>query len=313
MGKTSTPERRDRVAFHCRACSLRFDASPGRVEDAPDETAHPWRYFAECERCGAEAEQAAWERNLMRAHAAATGPRTPEGKAASARNLEGHPTPEEAQRTRFNAMKHGLTARTATYFPAKPGKYPDCEGCEYGESCGPWEVACKKKVELFMRTHIAFQTRDPKLLTGLNADIQSNIMALMQNMLITIIRDGVSLRQPAWYYDKDGELHWVEKWDDEKKEMVPIIEINAHPLLKPLREMLQANGMTLTDLAMTPRVQEEVQEDMGNLAHQQQSREQLLEYQRRQTSALEDLSDKILRGRERLQRDPVLIEHDRDG
>lgn len=313
MGKSSTPERRDRVAFHCRACGLRFEAAPSRVDDRPEETAHPWQYFAGCERCGAEAEQAAWERNLMRAHAAATGPRTPEGKAASAKNLEGHPTPEEAQRTRFNAMKHGLTARTATYFPAKPGKYSDCEGCEYFESCGPSEVACKKKVELFMRTHIAFETRDPKLLTGLNADIQSNIMALMQNMLITIIRDGVALREPVWYHDKDGALHWVERFDDEKCEMVPIIEVSAHPLLKPLREMLQANGMTLTDLAMTPRVQEEVQDDMGTLAHQQQSREQLLEYQRRQTLALENLGDLVQRGKERLSRDPVLIEHQRDG
>lgn len=312
MEKTAPSEPLDRVAFHCRACGFRFEAPPARVEDAPEESAHPWRYFIDCEACGAEAEQAAWERNLMRAHASATGPRTPEGKAASARNLEGHPTPEEAKRTRFNAMKHGLAARTATYFPAKPGKYPDCDGCEYRANCGPSEVACKKKVELFMRTHIAFETRDPKLLTGLNADIQSNIMALMQNMLITIIRDGVALRNPAWYNDKDGGLHWVERLDPESGKMVPIVEINAHPLLKPLREMLQANGMTLTDLAMTPRVQEQVQEEMGHLAAQDQSREQLIEYQRRQTTALEDLGKLIKRGRERLARDPVLIEHESD-
>lgn len=249
----------------------------------------------------------------MKAHANATGPTTPEGKAAVTRNLEGHPTPEEAQRTRFNAMKHGMTARTATYFPAKPGKYPDCEHCQYRLDCSVANLACRKRVELFMRTHIAFDTRDPKLLTELNADIQSNIMAIMQNMLITIVADGVALRQPAWYYDKDGGLHWVEKIDPDSGEVTPVIEIQAHPLLKPLRELLAANGMTLTDLAMTPRVVESVESEMGQLDHQAQSREQLLEYSRRQTEAVEGLQALVDRGRARLARDPVLLEHDSNG
>lgn len=312
MGKT-TSERLDQVAFHCRACGERFDAAPGRVVDAPDDAAHPWRYFAACVICGEEASQAAWERNLMKAHANATGPRTAEGKAAVTRNLEGHPTPEEAQRTRFNAMKHGLAARTATYFPAKPGKYPDCDSCHYYATCGINDNACRKRVELFMRTHVAFETRDPKLLTELNADIQSNIMAIMQNMLITIVADGVALRNPAWYYDKDGDLHWVEKFDPDSGEVRPIIEIQAHPLLKPLREILAANGMTLTDLAMTPRVQEQAEEQMGRLDDQAQSREQLLEYQRRQTTAVEGLQELMKRGQARLARDPVLLEHESNG
>lgn len=311
MGRLT--ERLDRVAFHCRACGARFDAVPERVVDAPDEVAHPWLYFADCLTCGEEASQAAWERNLMKAHANATGPTTPEGKAAVTRNLEGHPTPEEAQRTRFNAMKHGMTARTATYFPAKPGKYPDCEHCQYRLDCSVADRACRKRVELFMRTHIAFDTRDPKLLTELNADIQSNIMAIMQNMLITIVADGVALRQPAWYYDKDGGLHWVEKIDPDSGEVTPVIEIQAHPLLKPLRELLAANGMTLTDLAMTPRVVESVESEMGQLDHQAQSREQLLEYSRRQTEAVEGLQALVDRGRARLARDPVLLEHDSNG
>lgn len=304
--------RLERVNFSCSRCGLRFEAVPGRVEDVPEETAHPWAYFAECTRCGDESRQVAWERNLMKAHARATGPRTAEGKAAVTKNLEGHPTPEAAARTRFNALKHGLRASTATYFPARPGKYPDCEGCEYREDCSPAWVACRKKVELFMRTHIAFDTRDPKLLTGLNADIQANIMALMQNMLITIIRDGVALRNPVWYSDKDGGLHWVEKPDEKSGEMVPVEEIASHPLLKSLREMLSANGMTLTDLAMTPRIQEEVDEEMGLLETQSQSREALLDYQRRQTSAIEGLTELIKVGRDRLARDPVLIEHEQE-
>lgn len=110
----------DQITFHCDACYRSFKAAPRRVEDEPETEHHPFRYFAVCPRCDAECEQARFERGLIKAWASATGPRTPEGKAASAKNLEGHPTPEEALRTRFNAMKHGMAAKVATYFPAKP-------------------------------------------------------------------------------------------------------------------------------------------------------------------------------------------------
>jgi len=44
----------------------------------------------------------------MKGWANATGPKTPEGKAAVRKNLAGHPTPEETRRTRFNALKRML-------------------------------------------------------------------------------------------------------------------------------------------------------------------------------------------------------------
>lgn len=44
-------------------------------------------YFCKCPVCGKEAEQASWKKAL---------------------------------RTRFNGIRHGLSAKTATYFPAKP-------------------------------------------------------------------------------------------------------------------------------------------------------------------------------------------------
>ncbi|MFN3303133.1 MAG: hypothetical protein ACK44A_05365, partial [Roseateles sp.] len=101
----------DRVNFRCGVCRSGFSARPDLVEPAPEEEHHPWRYFAACPTCGAANQpQAAWERSLLKAHQMATGPRTPEGLAASAANLAGHPTAEEALRTRFNAMKHGLNA-----------------------------------------------------------------------------------------------------------------------------------------------------------------------------------------------------------
>lgn len=106
------------VTFHCRPSNYTFKAEPARIQDDPDQEHHPFQYFAQCSYCSDEAPQAQHERSLLKAWANATGPRTAEGKAATARNLEGHPTPEEALRTRFNAMKHGLCAQEATYFPA---------------------------------------------------------------------------------------------------------------------------------------------------------------------------------------------------
>ncbi|MCW5627162.1 MAG: hypothetical protein KIT73_20765, partial [Burkholderiales bacterium] len=132
MGKHDPSRPLSEVTFSCRQCygGRTFKASPDRVEDAPEDPVHPWRYFAACPQCGAEVEQAQYERALLKAWLNATGPRTAEGKAATAANLEGHPTAEEALRTRFNAMKHGMSARVATYFPAKPDGYAHCSGCE---------------------------------------------------------------------------------------------------------------------------------------------------------------------------------------
>ncbi|WP_197481051.1 hypothetical protein, partial [Eikenella sp. NML01-A-086] len=105
----------DTVVFRCTACKHTFESAPQTVLDAPEYEWHPFAYQAACPKCGETCAQAAWHRNLMKGWANATGPKTPEGKAAVRKNLEGHPTPEETRRTRFNALKHGMNARTATY------------------------------------------------------------------------------------------------------------------------------------------------------------------------------------------------------
>jgi hypothetical protein len=118
------------VTFQCQPCKNTFEVEPERIQDAPELEHHPFRYFAECPKCFGEVEQALWERALMKAWQNATGPKSEERKAAAAKNLEGHPTPDEARRTRFNAMKNGLHARSATHFPAKPDGYSFCSGCD---------------------------------------------------------------------------------------------------------------------------------------------------------------------------------------
>lgn len=300
---------KDSINFHCGACGARFQARPARVDDAPELAHHPYAYFAECPDCGEESPQAAWERALFKAWALATGPRTPEGKAISAANLDGHPTPEEAIRTRFNALKHGLSARVATYFPARPGKYPHCEGCEYLETTCAEHVACLKRMELFMRHHVAFDSGDPVLLNELRGDTQAGLQALINDMIFTIAADGGPRIKELQWYHHEGKSY-LAKWTDKSGAVHNIYELKAHVLLRPLIDFISKNNMALGDLSMTPQGRDEQDMIEGHLAGQQQGRENLLDHTRRQTSALEGMREMIERSQEKTKRDPILIEHE---
>lgn len=303
------------INFHCGHCNWAFAAEPGRIEDAPELEYHPFRYFADCELCGHESHQAAWERNLFKAWANATGPKTRDGKAMVAKNLEGHPTPEEALRTRFNAMKHGVFARTATYFPAKPGQYAACQDCELRETICPSQTACLKKTELFMKHHIAFESRDPAMLMEMHSDRQSAVAALIDDMICNIMRDGgTAIRSPEWYYDKDGGFHLASYVDENTGKTVTLTKTEAHPLLKPLMDFLNKNAMTLADLEMTPKAKDEQEALEGFIDAQEKNADQTgsLEYQKRISGQLDELRSLIQTSREKTRRDPVLIEHGRE-
>lgn len=247
----------------------------------------------------------------MKAHAYATGPKTDAGKAASAANLEGHPTPEEAKLTRFNGMKHGLYARTATYFPAKPGKYARCESCEHlpTGACLVPPRACLKRHELLLRHQIAFETQDPDLLLQIRSDTQAAIQGIIDDMILAIAQDGgPRIQEVSWYSDKEGGFH-LAQWIDDDGKPHQIHELKAHPLLKPLMEFISKNAMTLADLEMTPKAKDDQAMMEGYLDQQGERSDTLLEYQERQAKALEHVQGLITRSQERLAHDPVLIEH----
>lgn len=301
-------QRRPEVTFQCRECRHTFKAAPARVEDAPELEHHPYRYFAHCEKCRKEVPQAPWERSLQKAWENATGPKTPEGKAAVAKNLEGHPTPEEARRTRFNAMKHGLNAKVANYFPSKPGGYSFCSTCDVDHDHCRAQPACIKKTELFMLHQAAFEQRDPKKLMGVYSDLQAAVFAVIQQILQTIIADGVKITAPQYYTDKDGVLIIAQYMGDDDK-LHTINDIEAHPLFKPLAELLSRTGLTLADMGMTTKVIEDQTEDMGRLAGDQLQTEQLAEFQRKQIQLLQGLKDSVDRGNKKTASDPVLLEY----
>jgi len=306
----------DTINFVCGDCRHKFCAEPDKALDDVSRPWHPYEYFANCEECGYLAEQAWWEKNLIKAQSNATGPKTAEGKLAVTQNLAGHPTSEEAKRTRFNAMKHGAFASTATYFPAKPGKYPQCSNCEYlNNGCDEYPKggyknppACLKRTELFLKHQVAFETGDVKMLTGLRADTQAALQAILQDMILAVASDGSALRTPEWYHDKDGGFHLAQYKNNETGEMVQLEKVEEHPLLKRVIDMVSKNNLTLADMGMTPKVQEDRELIEGQLSGDKQDKESLLDYTERQAVAMEGMKQMIANSMERVQADPIYVE-----
>ncbi|MEI8634738.1 hypothetical protein P4S72_27235 [Vibrio sp. PP-XX7] len=295
---------KERATFKCSACHYTFRNTPSRVEDEP-KRAHPFRYFAICERCGAEVQQAPWEVGQFCAALAATGPRTIEGKARSAANLN---EISDRSLSRFNALKHGANAKTALFFPARPGKYPQCRTCDVDHSYCATQPACIKRTELMMQHLIAFQSNDPAKLTELHAINQANMAAIFQDMMQTIIADGVALRNPVYDFDKDGGFH-IGQYKNDAGEMAVIEEVKAHPLLKPMLDMLSKNNMSMADLNMTPKVQVDQGIELGRTIEQEEERESALDYQRQMNEQMGSLREMINRSQQRVRTDSILLDH----
>jgi hypothetical protein len=307
----------DKVEFRCGTCRVRFECAPGRVEDNPDAPWHPYAYFADCSRCGRECSEVYWDRNLRKAHAMATGPKTPEGKAKVAGNLPAERTKELTDRTRFNALKHGAYARTAKFWPARPGKYPHCQSCEhFNQGCDELPApdhtnppGCLKRTELMMSHLIAYESGDPKQLMASQAELQASLRALIDDMILAIVQDGVVQRKYDYSIDKDGNVDFISTLNAEGQ-LEKSITLVAHPLLKTLIEFMHRNGMTLTDSAMTAKTHDDQALMQGYLDSAADDRESEASYREQQRRTLDDLRTMIDNANKNRARDPVLLEHE---
>ncbi len=306
--KSKFLEPRNHITFKCDVCLHVWDSEPEEVV-SDENLAHPYRYFATCPSCRAHSQQIAWQRGLFSSYVKSTGPKTLEGKAASAANLDGHPTPEEALRTRFNALKHGAAAKQALYFPAKPGKYDACETCDIDFDYCSQQVACMRKTELFMRHLIAIESHDPKMLREHQAMQQANFASLMDDMLISVINKGVVLETPAFSFDKDGGFHLAQYTDSETGKKTTIMDTKANPLLKHIFDLMSKNNLTLADLGMTQKVREENEIQMGRLQQEGKDKQSLADFQNKQHELLDSLREKIVNSQNALSQDEILLEH----
>ena len=303
----------ERLNFRCGVCRHAWEAAPDLVEPDDEAAHHPFRYFGDCPSCGAKHQpQAAWERSLLKAHQMATGPKTPEGRAATTANLAGHPTPEEALRTRFNGMKHGLSARTATYFPAKPDGYAFCSGCDVDRDWCAGQPACVKQTELFMLHHAAFEQRDPRVLGRVHSDIHSALIASLQMCLQAVLADGVVIKTPKVQLDKDGNSTTLE-FEDQNGHRYPIMEYMANPVFKPIADLITRLGLSLSDLGMTVKAADDEEDELrGRLALPAGGAggaEALDAFSARMAGALEKLGHVVTAARDKAAADPTLLEH----
>lgn len=308
MGKVR--DELDEVRFKCE-CSHVFEAAPDHVDECADEW-HPWTYRAACPACGCDADQDPRQRRMLKMWANATGPKTPGGKKRSAANLEGHPTPEARQRTRFNALKHGMNAEVATYFPAKPGGYDACDGCPYRRNQCLTEHArggpCLQRTELFFTNHLAFEQKNPELLRERLASLQARIASIIDMMIQDIVRRGVTISSPRWYVDPEHGFQ-IAEYTDEAGERRLLQEVNAHPLLGLLIDYLKKNGQTLTDAGMTLRQQDDDALLEGYIAGREIERQDEQELRQRGVRALEVLGKHLESAKKRRESDPILAEH----
>lgn len=301
----------DRVTFRCGVCRHTWAAAPDLVEpdDAPEAAHHPFRYFGHCPVCEAQNQaQAPWERALLKAHQQSTGPRTAEGKAATGANLVGHPTPEEALRTRFNGMKHGLNARVATYFPAKPDGYAFCKQCDVDRYWCEEQPACVKQTELFMLHTAAFEQRNPKVLARIHGDMHAALVASLQMCLQAVLGDGVVIKTPKVQIF-EGQSVALE-YTDAAGNVHPVFEYMANPAFKPIADLITRLGLSLSDLGMTQKAADDDDAQLrGRLGLQGQVPEELGSFMGRMASALDKLGGVIKEAKAESAADPVLLEH----
>ena len=314
MARKDWSDRLDKVTFRCGVCRSTYTSRPDLVEDDPETPFHPYRYYANCPDCGAQHQpQAHWERALMKAHQEATGPTSAEGKAAAAANLAGHPTPEDMRVIRFNAMKHGMEARVATFFPAKPDKYSFCATCDVDRFWCMDQPACVKQTELFMLHHAAVEQRNPKALGKIQADILAALTATLQMCLQAVLADGVVIRTPQVELSRDG-VPVALTYMDARGEVHQIYDYHSNPAFKPITDMISRLGLSMSDLGLTYQADDEQDPaGQGFLQVGAGKREQLEDFGKRAQQALEGVREKLGRAQSSMRADPVLIEHEASG
>lgn len=304
-------ERQTAVNFRCTECKHNWADEPDLIEDAPDLPHHPYRYFGNCPKCKAQSQpQAAWARALMKAHQMSTGPRTAEGLAKVSKNLEGHPNAEAVLRTRFNAMKHGMAAKTATYFPARPGKYSFCERCDVDRTWCAAQPACVKQTEIFMLHHAAFEQRDPRVLGGLHADLAAGLTATLQMLMQEVLGDGVVIKQPRVELDREGNSQTLSYLSDDGERKY-VYDRQAHPALKAITDLVSRLGLSMSDLGMTVRAADPEEEGAGGVLKLDDSTAETLQnFGARMLGVMDGARAMLAAAEKKTREDPVLVAHE---
>ena len=312
------------VAFDCRACKHKWRSPPEVIEPAEHLFHHPWEYFCHCPECEQRCGQSAWQKAWLKGRLYSTGPKTAKGRAQSRENIrKATATPRDKEKQSFAQTLHGRVAKYHKFFPARPGVYLRCKGCEYLEDqdcLKPPKVCTKRiellrlrllthRIELLTRYEQAFMAKEPERLMDVHAENQARMQILIEDMFLAIEDDGgPRIKEPVYTRNEKGKIK-LSYFRDKDGKRVLMEEIKPHPLMKTLMEYIKKSGITMEDIGMTPKKYKDIALE-GYLSRQDDRQEALLDYQARQAKALEAVKEVFQRSARRLANDPVLIEHE---
>ncbi|WP_020396118.1 hypothetical protein [Thiolinea disciformis] len=289
------------LAFKCGTtkggCGKRFTATQYQTANFPEREWYPYVHSAVCPACGLDAGQANWQLGQWKAvyDHGRPGPTTAEGLKAIADATKNR-DPSSFAVSRFNAITHGATAEVAKFFPARPGKYPVCDGCEYLlDGCGTEMRHCAKRTELFVQFALAQEQGDGRLLGRLMASTQAGLLAITGDMIRAIAARGVELERPMFVRGDKGGID-LATYRDEFGNQQTIMEVSANPLLKPLIDLMSKNGMTLADLNLTPAAAEEQKRFDGYLDDKEADRQSVADAMAQQQANMDKLLAVMNRG-----------------
>ena len=155
----------------------------------------------------------------------------------------------------------------------------------------------------------AFEQRNPKALGKIHGDLHAALVASLQMCLQTVLGDGVVIKTPRVQMDKDGNsvaLTYV----DEHGKLRHVMEYAANPAFKPIADLVTRLGLSLTDLGMTIKAQEDEEAGLrGRLGGEARPTEMLEDFSARMAAALERMPGLVAASRVATAADPVLVAH----
>ena len=246
METTQTPELEFKRNFYCKKPCETF------IHTADYHENEEGRWVTICPNCGVSVPISNYRRNLhVSEH---PGPTSAEGKAASAKNLDGERgqfnTEAARDRASQNAYKHGMYSQQPQLLaPAKPGKYPMCDGCELIDECLGGFKFCPKNMEPALKYLKAYKEGNHTELKDLAGLTQAQMFSMLQMSFQDVFEKGTLVLDQ--YFHKDGEL---------AKELY-----KANPVMGKIIDMMVSLGFTADQQEMTPKASDEADVLKGSL------------------------------------------------
>lgn len=290
------------IGFHCAlkyfGCGNRFYTTDYTVEPYAERQWLPFTYAADCPICHREAKQdhlqiARWKAIHDNGSA---GPKSEEGIE---RIKEGNQNRDESSYrvSRFNAITHGENCKKATLYPARPGQYDQCQGCEWLDNgCGSPEMQfCQKRNEIYLQIAAAVQSGDPSKMSDLFVGLQTNLIGIGMDMARSIMVRGVEIVTPVLYEDKeDGRKRPVEYLGEDGYTRT-VMKVEVNPLIPVFSSLMKNNKMDLSTFGLTPERKEEEKIFKGNIDDSEENETNLALAQAQRDQQMDDLL-KLIKG-----------------